>query len=84
MNTQLTSDQIVFYRENGFLIIDDFLTGTDLSSSKLSMVHFLVMRDNNQMIFCRNGKVDAKFDQKDNFKDTDASVIIGAVPINVD
>ena len=32
MNTQLTNDQIVFYRENGFLIIDDFLTGSELSS----------------------------------------------------
>ena len=32
MNTQLTSDQIVFYRENGFLIIDDFLKGSELSS----------------------------------------------------
>ena len=32
MNTQLTSDQIVFYRENGFLIINDFLAGSELSS----------------------------------------------------
>ena len=32
MNTQLTSDQIVFYRKNGFLIIDDFLKGSELSS----------------------------------------------------
>ena len=32
MNTQLTSDQIEFYRENGFLIIDDFLQGAELSS----------------------------------------------------
>ena len=32
MNTQLTSDQIEFYRENGFLIIDDFLAGSELSS----------------------------------------------------
>ena len=26
-----TSDQIEFYRENGFLIIDDFLQGAELS-----------------------------------------------------
>ena len=32
MNTQVTSDQIEFYRENGFLIIDDFLTGSELAS----------------------------------------------------
>ena len=32
MNTQLTSDQIEFYRENGFLVIDDFLQGAELSS----------------------------------------------------
>ena len=25
MNTQVTSEQIEFYRENGFLVIDDFL-----------------------------------------------------------
>ena len=31
MNTQVTSDQIEFYRENGFLIIDDFLKGAELS-----------------------------------------------------
>ena len=32
MNTQLTSEQIVFYRKNGFLVIDDFLEGSELSS----------------------------------------------------
>ncbi|MCG9134414.1 phytanoyl-CoA dioxygenase family protein [Candidatus Poribacteria bacterium] len=32
MNTQVTSDQIEFYRENGFLVIDDFLKGSELSS----------------------------------------------------
>ena len=31
MNTQRTSNQIDFYRENGFLIIDDFLNGSELS-----------------------------------------------------
>ena len=31
MNTQVTSDQIEFYRENGFLVIDNFLTGAELS-----------------------------------------------------
>ena len=31
MNTQVTDDQIEFYRENGFLIIDDFLKGAELS-----------------------------------------------------
>ena len=31
MNTQITSDQIEFYRENGFLVIDDFLNGAELS-----------------------------------------------------
>ena len=32
MNTQLASDQIEFYRKNGFLIIDDFLNGSELSA----------------------------------------------------
>ena len=32
MNTQRTSDQIEFYRKNGFLIIDDFLQGSELTS----------------------------------------------------
>ena len=32
MNTQLTSEQIEFYRENGFLVIDDFLQGPELAS----------------------------------------------------
>ena len=32
MDTQVKSDQIEFYRENGFLIIDDFLQGSELSS----------------------------------------------------
>ena len=32
MNTQRTSDQIEFYREHGFLVIDDFLNGSELSS----------------------------------------------------
>ena len=32
MNTRLTNDQIVFYRENGFLVIDDFLQGAELPS----------------------------------------------------
>ena len=32
MNTQITSEQIEFYRENGFLVIDDFLNGSELSS----------------------------------------------------
>ena len=31
MNTQVASDQIESYRENGFLIIDDFLNGSELS-----------------------------------------------------
>ena len=31
MNTQVTNNQIEFYRENGFLIIDDFLKGAELS-----------------------------------------------------
>ena len=31
MNTQVTSEQIEFYRENGFLVIDDFLRGAELS-----------------------------------------------------
>ena len=31
MNTQVTDEQIEFYRENGFLIIDDFLQGAELS-----------------------------------------------------
>lgn len=31
MNTQRTGEQIEFYRENGFLVIDDFLTGAELS-----------------------------------------------------
>ena len=31
MNTQLTSNQITSYRENGFLIIDDLLNGAELS-----------------------------------------------------
>ena len=31
MNTQVTSEQIEFYRENGFLIIDDFLQSAELS-----------------------------------------------------
>ena len=31
MNTQVTSEQIEFYRENGFLVIDDFLKGAELS-----------------------------------------------------
>ena len=32
MNTQLNSNQIEFYRENGFLIIDEFLFGSELTS----------------------------------------------------
>ena len=32
MNTQLKSNQIEFYRENGFLIIDNFLDGSELFS----------------------------------------------------
>ena len=32
MNTQITSEQIEFYRENGFLVIDDFLNGSELTS----------------------------------------------------
>lgn len=31
MNTKLTSEQIEFYRQNGFLVIDDFLRGVELS-----------------------------------------------------
>ena len=31
MNTQVTNDQIEFYRENGFLVIEDFLPGSELS-----------------------------------------------------
>ena len=32
MNTQLTDTQIDFYRQNGFLVIDDFLVDTELAS----------------------------------------------------
>ncbi len=32
MNTQLTDKQIHFYRENGFLVINDFLADTELAS----------------------------------------------------
>ena len=32
MNTQVTSAQSESYRENGFLVIDDFLTGAELSA----------------------------------------------------
>ena len=31
MNTQRTSEQIEFYRENGFLVIDDFLQGAEVA-----------------------------------------------------
>ncbi len=29
MNTRVTSEQIEFYRKNGFLIVDDFLNGVE-------------------------------------------------------
>ena len=32
MNTKLSDKEIDFYRENGFLVIDDFLTGVELAS----------------------------------------------------
>lgn len=34
MNTQLNSNQIEYYRENGFLIIDNFLNSSELSTWK--------------------------------------------------
>ena len=32
MNTQLTDQQIEFYGDNGFLVIDEFLVDTELAS----------------------------------------------------
>ena len=49
MNTQLTDKQIHFYRENGFLVIDDFLAGTELASWRKAVdeavVHHLSRED---------------------------------------
>ena len=32
MNTELSQDQIEFYRENGFIVIHDFLTPEELDT----------------------------------------------------
>lgn len=47
-------------------------------------LHFAVTWGEKKMIFYLNGKADAKFDWNDNFKDTEASVIIGADPAGGD
>ncbi|MDE2914126.1 MAG: phytanoyl-CoA dioxygenase family protein [Paracoccaceae bacterium] len=47
MNDQLTSAQISFYRENGFLIIEDFLDNTELDTWRAAVDEAVSLRDNN-------------------------------------
>ena len=47
MNDQLTSAQISFYRENGFLIIEDFLDKAELDTWRAAVDEAVSLRENN-------------------------------------
>ena len=47
MNDQLTGAQISFYRENGFLIIEDFLDKTELDTWRAAVDEAVSLRENN-------------------------------------
>jgi len=44
MNTQLSSEQIAFYRENGFLIIDNFLSAEELETWRHAVTQAVAQR----------------------------------------
>lgn len=49
MNHRLTSEQIVSYRENGFLIIEDFLNGSELETWRSAVDEAVSLRDRNRL-----------------------------------
>jgi ectoine hydroxylase-related dioxygenase (phytanoyl-CoA dioxygenase family) len=49
MKTDLTPEQIAFYRENGFLVIPDFLAGEELVAWRQSVDEAVVHRDGRRL-----------------------------------
>ena len=71
MNDQLTSAQISFYRENGFLIIEDFLDKAELDIWRAAVDEAVSLRENSMMPygsfqFERGSEGDSVFQQRIN------------------
>src|SRR5436309_6406317 len=49
MKTDLTPDQIAFYRENGFLVIPDFLTAEELAAWRQSVDEAVARREDRRL-----------------------------------
>ncbi len=49
MNNELTNAQIAAYRENGFLVIPDFLSGTELDTWRSAVDEAVALRDDYRM-----------------------------------
>jgi phytanoyl-CoA hydroxylase len=49
MNAQLTESQIGFYRENGYVIIEDFLSPAELETWRTAVTEALVQRNGQKM-----------------------------------
>ena len=59
MNTQLTDQQIDFYRENGFLVIDEFLVDIELASWRQAVDEAVVQHvDRNDTYHNQRGEDD--------------------------
>ncbi|MYA77567.1 MAG: phytanoyl-CoA dioxygenase family protein, partial [Gemmatimonadetes bacterium] len=49
MNHRVTSEQIASYRENGFLIIEDFLNESELETWRSAVDEAVSLRDRNRL-----------------------------------
>lgn len=49
MNTALSTDQVAFYRENGFVVVEDFLTSSELAHWRSVLDDALESRQNNRL-----------------------------------
>jgi len=57
MNTIITTPQVEFYQENGYIIIEDFLNASELENWRTAVNHAIAER-NGQKIPGRPGKID--------------------------
>ena len=49
MNNQLSENQIKFYRKNGFLVVEDFLSADELEHWRETVIYAVAKRNGQKM-----------------------------------
>ena len=62
MNTDLTQDQIASYQENGFIVIEDFLTPDELAEWRQSVDEAVAQREDRKLADGRMRSADSYYD----------------------